>query len=130
MIINVREIVDRLCQAWHVPSFKALTAKLAVGDSTVSSWISKEKIPYKECLLTAQQRGCTMDWLIMGKQGQSLYEPSLIAAIKEGLETASEIELISEPNETAKTAIAKLAIKAYKRREGVAAPDDDQQNSA
>ena len=115
MIVNTREIVGRLCEAWQVKKYKDLAAKLSVGESTVSSWVNNSRIPFNECIDTVIKRGCTLDWLIFGNHSQALFETPLQEAVKSALSEACDIELIDEISPPIINSIAKMALRDYKK---------------
>ena len=118
MGLEVRLIIARLCTYWQVSSYKALAVKLGVGKSTPSAWITKQHIPLKECLDTVEKFGCSLDELILGIKRESVNDQTMISAIKEGLGAAYELELIPKPDAKSAQAVAILAVKAYKKKEG------------
>lgn len=117
MALNVRHIMARLCKAWKVTTYKELAEKLTLGESTPSSWATKNQIPYAACLKTVEQCGCSFDWLLFGEQAQSLAEPALQEAVAAALKTAHELDLIDLSNEVVIKALTKLLLRECKKKE-------------
>ncbi|MDZ3992828.1 helix-turn-helix domain-containing protein [Pseudomonas sp. Teo4] len=44
-----------------------LARALAVSPQTLSSWKVRDSIPYALCIDIARQRGCSLDWLLLGE---------------------------------------------------------------
>ncbi|MBC3474129.1 helix-turn-helix domain-containing protein [Pseudomonas sp. Rh2] len=44
-----------------------LARALAVSPQTLSSWKVRGSIPYALCIDIARQRGCSLDWLLLGE---------------------------------------------------------------
>ena len=124
MTVDTKAIVGRLCEAWQVKKYKDLAAKLSVGESTVSSWVNNSRIPFNECINTVSKRGCTLDWLIFGNHGQSLFELPLKEAVKSALSEACEIELIDDISPPIINSIANMALRDYKKLVDIKAPQN------
>ncbi|HHR4769146.1 TPA: helix-turn-helix domain-containing protein [Salmonella enterica] len=68
MSIKESEVVlARLKQIFSVSSDTALCEKLSVSPQTLSSWKSRNKIPYANCVEVSTQRNVSLDWLLTGR---------------------------------------------------------------
>jgi hypothetical protein len=114
--IDIKKILTRLCEYWEAPTYKALAPKLDVAESTPSSWVTKSHIPFKECLMTVEKFGCSLDELVFGIKREALNDQALISSIQVGMEQAYELELIEKADDKAAKALAILAVKAYKKK--------------
>jgi hypothetical protein len=45
---------------------------MKVSPQTLSSWKVRDSIPYSLCVDLASQHGCSLDWLLLGKQDDNL----------------------------------------------------------
>jgi hypothetical protein len=116
MKTDTKAILARLCIVWNVTTYKELADLLNAADSTVSSWGSKDTIPFKQCLYTTQQKGCSMDWLIFGVEAPVLFEAPLESAINSVLTTAYEILLMPKVEPSTANSIARMTFLAYKEK--------------
>ncbi|MFT4927307.1 MAG: hypothetical protein ACI8WB_003413 [Phenylobacterium sp.] len=112
---DVRQILGRLCDYWGASSYKDLAHKLDIGESTPSSWVTKNHIPFNECLMTVEKYECSLDELVFGIKRESINDQAMISAVKEGLEDAHELELVPQLDAKSSGALAILTLKAYKR---------------
>ncbi|HFH0413755.1 TPA: helix-turn-helix domain-containing protein [Salmonella enterica subsp. diarizonae serovar 61:i:z] len=68
MSIKESEVVlARLKQVFSVSSDVALCEALSVSPQTLSSWKSRNKIPYANCVDVSTQRNVSLDWLLTGR---------------------------------------------------------------
>lgn len=68
MSIKESEIVlSRLKQVFSVSSDVALCEALSVSPQTLSSWKSRNKIPYANCVEISNQKDISLDWLLTGR---------------------------------------------------------------
>jgi hypothetical protein len=49
-----------------------LARAMKVSPQTLSSWKVRDSIPYSLCVDLASQHGCSLDWLLLGKQDDNL----------------------------------------------------------
>ncbi|QST27744.1 helix-turn-helix domain-containing protein [Escherichia albertii] len=75
-IIGTEQVLTRLKQVFAVTSDSALCERLMVSPQTLSSWKSRNKIPYANCVDVCQQKNVSLDWLITGRGGMYLIEQS------------------------------------------------------
>lgn len=66
-IIGTEQVLARLKQVFAVSSDIALCECLKVSPQTLSSWKSRNKIPYANCVEVCQQKDVSLDWLITGR---------------------------------------------------------------
>ena len=59
-------IINRMRQTAGVDTDLALCAYFGYGTSTVSGWRQRNKIPYEECVILADRKGVSLDWLVRG----------------------------------------------------------------
>ncbi|EBN9665436.1 transcriptional regulator [Salmonella enterica] len=65
-------VLARLKQVFSVSSDVALCEALSVSPQTLSSWKSRNKIPYANCVEVSTQRNISLDWLLTGRGGMYL----------------------------------------------------------
>ena len=98
--ISIRDICERLRTAWEVNTNRDLGRILEIGETTPGSWISRDKLPFKECIKTAQLKSVSLDSLIFGTEKaeplNALCNESLDAGIQEALIDALEIDVLPE----------------------------------
>lgn len=62
-------VVHRLKQATGTSSDAALAKVLDISPQTLSSWKSRDRIPYALCVDLALRKGVSLDWLLLGEGG-------------------------------------------------------------
>lgn len=60
-------IIARLKEVFSVTSDSSLCDKLSVSPQTLSSWKSRNKIPYANCVEISIQKNVSLDWLLTGR---------------------------------------------------------------
>jgi hypothetical protein len=90
---ETEEVILRLKGLFGVDSDIALCKALNLSPQTVSSWKTRNKIPYAICVDVAEDYGVTLDWLLTGS-GEMYRQPKIGHAKTN--ETATE----SAPNES------------------------------
>lgn len=115
---GVKDVLQRLSMVLAVDTSKALAESLGVSPQAVSSWKSRDSVPYAECVLVAQKLGLSLDWLLTGqgpmRRGEVLSgaqasadnprEQALLALWRELDEDAQrEIQLAAEEKKRLKT---------------------------
>ncbi|EGR7452876.1 bacteriophage CI repressor [Salmonella enterica] len=60
-------VIARLKQVFSVMSDSALCEKLSVSPQTLSSWKSRNKIPYANCVQVSTKNNVSLDWLLTGR---------------------------------------------------------------
>lgn len=80
-------VIERLQTVFGVKTPTALARSMRVKISTLHGWLSRGRVPYKECVDIAQARGLSLDWLLAGN-GPQLRESLTVA------ETCEEAELL------------------------------------
>lgn len=76
---RAREVLDRISSILGCQGDANIAEELGVQRTTVSSWKSRDKIPYEECWQVAQRTGISMDWLLSGI-GPREREQNLVAS--------------------------------------------------
>lgn len=61
------DVLDRLRLVFGVDNDSALAEVMKVGRSTLGSWRTRPRVPYKECVNLAVERGISLDWLLTGR---------------------------------------------------------------
>lgn len=74
-----REVLGRISSVLGCHGDANIAEELGVQRTTVSSWKSRDKIPYEECWQVAQKTGISMDWLLSGT-GQKERNQNLVAS--------------------------------------------------
>lgn len=65
--LDARAVVDRLQQLYGVATDSALAQALGMKNSTtVSSWRTRNRVPYDECVDAARKFRVSFDWLFLG----------------------------------------------------------------
>ena len=64
--INAGPVINRMRQAAGVDTDIALGALFGLGTSAVSGWRQRNKVPYEECVILAQRKSVSVDWLLFG----------------------------------------------------------------
>lgn len=68
---DVTAIVDRMKIAVGVARDKELAEYLGSSKSGPAVWKSRGSIPISECIKIAQDKSCSLDWLILGRGGDA-----------------------------------------------------------
>lgn len=68
--ILAKDVVERLMAVYGVKDQTALAGEIGSKQSTISNWLQRNTIPYEVCVLTAQAKGVSLDYLILGKDGE------------------------------------------------------------
>ena len=76
------DVIDRLSQVLDCKNDTELSKRLKVGRTTISSWRSRQSVPYSECVDVALSEGFFLDYLILGRES-----PLGNGAIEEGRAT-------------------------------------------
>ncbi|CAG8865564.1 hypothetical protein PS627_01482 [Pseudomonas fluorescens] len=76
-------IARRLKQITGTTSDAALAKVLEISPQTLSSWKSRNRIPYSLCVEIAMREGVSLDWLLLGEGAQQ-------RALSQGVSDASE----------------------------------------
>lgn len=66
---DVAAIVDRMKVAIGVQKDKELAEYLGSSKSGPAVWKSRGSIPIAECIKVAQDKNCSLDWLVLGRGG-------------------------------------------------------------
>ncbi len=64
---DVSEVLKRLMLAAGADTKSALGKMHGISPQAISSWESRESIPYALCVTVAEQKGVSLDWLITGE---------------------------------------------------------------
>lgn len=64
--ISCKEVLKRLSSALNTNSDVELANSLGVAKNTVSSWRSRNKIPYEKLVEVSVQHGISLDFLVLG----------------------------------------------------------------
>ncbi|MCH5442831.1 helix-turn-helix domain containing protein [Salmonella enterica subsp. enterica serovar Muenchen] len=64
---NAEVVISRLKQFFSVTSDSALCHELGVSPQTLSSWKSRNKIPYANCVEISMNKNVSLDWLLTGR---------------------------------------------------------------
>lgn len=60
-------VMRRLKQATGASSDAALAKALDISPQTLSSWKSRDRVPYALCVDLALREGVSLDWLLLGE---------------------------------------------------------------
>lgn len=64
--LNAAAVIDRMQKAAGVGTDIALSAFFGRGKSTAGGWRSRGTVPFDECVILAQRKGISLDWLLLG----------------------------------------------------------------
>lgn len=64
--INADDVVDRLRELYGVVTDQALSEAIGVPKTTISSWRSRNRAPYDECVDAVRKFRSSLDWLLFG----------------------------------------------------------------
>ena len=65
--ISADAVLDRLQDFFGAPTDTALANAMGVNRNTLGNWRGRGRVPYEECVLLAQERGISLDWLLLGE---------------------------------------------------------------
>lgn len=66
-IPDVTSVLERLAQTLGTRTGNQLAEALGVSPQTISSWKSRESVPYAQCVAVAGEWGVSLDWLLTGQ---------------------------------------------------------------
>ncbi|WP_018691989.1 helix-turn-helix domain-containing protein [Algicola sagamiensis] len=124
--ISTKEIVSRMCETWKVKEYQELASILNLNRTAISNWIRRETIPVKECIYTAQQKGVSLDWLILGDKPQThvvTTNDKLEYAVWESLSTAFELGITDKFDKTQKVALGRMVVKRVQKQGDILKPE-------
>lgn len=64
--ISSTDVISRLKVVTGTKSDSELGAALEIPPQTISSWKSRDSIPYAKCIEVAEERNISLDWLLTG----------------------------------------------------------------
>lgn len=64
-------VVNRLRELYGVLTDTALADALRVPNTTISSWRSRNRVPYEECVEAVRKFRVSFDWLLLGRGERS-----------------------------------------------------------
>lgn len=117
-ILSVASVLERLALVLGTKTGNQLAEALGVSPQTISSWKSRESVPYAQCVDVASEKGVSLDWLLTGEgpmrrgevgptapaNAESPREQALLALWRELDEDAQrEIQLAAEEKKRLKT---------------------------
>jgi len=65
-LIDVNTVIDRLRALHGVSSDSALAKVLNTPTTTVSSWRTRQRVPFDECVEAVRRFHVSFDWLLLG----------------------------------------------------------------
>lgn len=60
-------VLDRLHVVFDVKNDSQLSDLIGIARATVGNWRSRNSVPYPFCVETADAKGISLDWLLMGE---------------------------------------------------------------
>lgn len=72
--IQAGPVINRMREAAGVDTDIALGAEFGYRTSAVSGWRQRNKVPYEECVILAQRKSVSVDWLLFGVGSPDLAE--------------------------------------------------------
>lgn len=73
-------VIARLKTVFSVTSDSSLCEQLGVSPQTLSSWKSRNKIPYANCVEISKARGVSLDWLLTGRGSVEISNSDICSA--------------------------------------------------
>ncbi|ALG68234.1 helix-turn-helix transcriptional regulator [Beggiatoa leptomitoformis] len=67
MSISAKDVLDRLAKLANSKTDKELADYVGISSSNISTWRSRDTIPYDACLKISERDGISIDWLLTGK---------------------------------------------------------------
>lgn len=80
---SVLAVLERLSAVLDAKSGSQLADALEVSPQAISSWKSRESVPYAKCVEVAEARGLSLDWLLTGEGSMRRDEISPAAPARE-----------------------------------------------
>lgn len=65
--LSVVSVLERLALVLETKTGNQLAERLGVSPQTISSWKSRESVPYAQCVDVAGEKGVSLDWLLTGE---------------------------------------------------------------
>ncbi|MCP5230683.1 MAG: helix-turn-helix domain-containing protein [Zoogloeaceae bacterium] len=65
--VKASDVVDRLALVYGADSDADLARHVGTTRSTVNSWRTRDSVPFAICVQTAEERGVSLDWLLMAR---------------------------------------------------------------
>lgn len=121
---SVEAVISRLKAIHDVDSDSALAKALSTNAQTVSSWKSRNSIPYALCVNVARKHDVSLDWLISGagSSGTGIKEPAatyglskreeIVLELFNGLDMEQQQEVIQDAKERQRIADMEKNLKA------------------
>lgn len=122
---SVEAVIARLKSIHNVESDSALAKALFTNAQTVSSWKSRNSIPYALCVNVARKHDVSLDWLISGTGSAptaSVNEPAatyglskreeIVLELFNGLDIEQQQEVIQDAKERQRIADMEKNLKA------------------
>lgn len=107
----VKDIVDRMLQAWQLCERKALAQKLGFHDNTVGNWISKGVVPWESIYTCHIETGRSLNWLFKGEEDEITLTTDTLVQIRTALESimvmGEKMNLISQNEDNGHKLMAK-----------------------
>lgn len=94
---RTEDVLTRLMHVLQVDSWSALARALGTTPQTVSSWRSRDSIPFESVMQVAEDQGVSLDWLLCGRGSMRPSVPMQVnqdqAHYKDGINRAEAGEL-------------------------------------
>lgn len=127
--LSAENVLERLKLVLNVTSDSALARALEATPQTISSWRTRDSVPYAKCVSVAKNSSVSLDWLLTGEgamhkgtpppqpQLQSLTpkEQALLAVFKE-LSDRDQREICQDAEDKKRLADMELQLKAMAKK--------------
>lgn len=85
-----RAVIDRIKQVFSIEnkagSDSRLCEVLGLSKQTLSSWLSRDSVPYALCIQIAEDKNVSLDWLLAGKEAAPIFAG--VTEVKDGYKVA------------------------------------------
>lgn len=71
-MLTASDVLDRLRDQFEWETDTAMAVALGVTKSTLSGWRGRNSIPFEICVQLAEDKGLSLDWILLGRGPQKL----------------------------------------------------------
>ncbi|MEH6564586.1 MAG: helix-turn-helix domain-containing protein [Halopseudomonas sp.] len=87
---SIADVISRLMELTETKKKSAMAKALGVSPQAVSSWESRDSIPYALCVQVARDKGVSLEWLLSGsdamaREDRAHYHPAPLSPQEQAL---------------------------------------------